>query len=49
MVVTAALVVAGGASCLSLVNNNVRSPRRAMRLCSDLIPDVARVTACMKV
>src|SRR6516162_5770149 len=26
MVVTAALVVAGGASCLSLVNNNVRSP-----------------------
>ena len=25
MVVTAALVVAGGASCLSLVNNNVRS------------------------
>src|SRR6516225_8357099 len=26
MVVTAALVVAGGASCLSLLNNNVRSP-----------------------
>jgi hypothetical protein len=26
MVVTAALVVAGGASCLAVVNNNVRSP-----------------------
>ena len=26
MVVTAALVVVGGASCLSLRNNNVRSP-----------------------
>ena len=26
MVVTAALVVAGGASCLSLLNNNVKSP-----------------------
>ena len=26
MAVTAALVVAGGASCLSLRNNNVRSP-----------------------
>ena len=26
MVVTVALVVAGGASCLSLLNNNVNSP-----------------------